>query len=248
MRPFWALLKRELFSLWVTPLAWVLLSTFLLIQGGIFCSILIHYVRDGDANHFGPLSAYFGQQSVLMPISLLMLCPPLTMRSMAEERRSQSIELLICSPATELHVIAAKFLGTWFTYLLVWLPTVLYVFILRTIAPLDLGALFTSYLGLALIGASFIALGILCSALTRSQLTALLLTVFLQFSLFLVGLGEYLLDDGLLRDLSAHLSITGFLEEASRGLIDSRRVILHVSIASWALYIATQLMRSWRRA
>ena len=247
MRALWALLKRELFSLWVTPLAWVLLSTFLLIQGGIFSSIVVHYVRQGDSLHFSAVAAYFGQQSVLRPMSLLMLCPPLTMRSIAEERRTQSIDLLICSPATEWQVILAKFLGAWLTYLSVWLPTILYIFILHTAAPVDWGALLTSYFSLALIGASFIAIGILCSTLAQSQLTALLLTVFLQFFLFLIGLGEYLLDDGPLRELSAHLSITGFLEEASRGLIDSRRIVLHCSLLAWALYLATQLMRSWRR-
>ncbi len=248
MSAFWSLFKRELLSLWVTPLAWVLLCTFLLIQGGIFSSILTHYIRDGQNLHFGVLSAYFGQQSVLMPMSLLLLCPPLTMRSVAEERKTQSIELLLCSPASETQIIIAKFLSSWLTYLLVWLPTILYVFITRQATDLDLGAIFTSYLGLALIGASFISLGILCSTLCQSQLTALLLTVFLLFFLFLFGLGEYLIDDGPLRELSAHLSITGFLEEASRGLIDSRRIILHLSLVTWSLFISIQLMCSWRRA
>jgi ABC-2 type transport system permease protein len=103
-----------------------------------------------------------------------------------------------------------------------------------------------SYFGLFLIGCSHLAIGVLMSALSRSQLTALLLSILFQFGLFLIGLFQYVLEPGLLADVSAHLSVTTLLEETSRGLVDSRRLVLHGSLSLWALFVATRVISSWR--
>ncbi len=96
----WTICKRGLLGLWVTPLAWVLLTAFLLVQGGVFYSILLHSGSLGtEAGVVGPLQAYFGQQSVLLSMTLLFVCPALTMRTFAEERRSGTIEVLPGCPA-----------------------------------------------------------------------------------------------------------------------------------------------------
>ncbi|MCH2107813.1 MAG: ABC transporter permease [Polyangiaceae bacterium] len=246
MRGSFVIFKRELFSFWTTPLAWVLLTVFLGLQGGIFTSIVVHTIQQGSASPFGPLSAYFGQQSILLTISLLLLCPALTMRSFAEERKTLSIDLLLAAPIRSSSIVLGKYLAALATYLLIWLPTVLYALILRPTGTIDLGALLTSYFGLLLIGMSSLALGTLLSALAKSQLVALLLTIGVQFGLFVLGLGEYLLPDGPFRDLCAHLSLASMLEEISRGLLDSRRVIFHLSLTLWATYITTEMVESWR--
>ena len=83
-------------SLWVTPLAWVLLTVFLLLQGIIFYSIVVHFSSMTDlALESGPVQAYFGQDSILLLMTLLLVCPALTMRRFAEERRSGTIEALL---------------------------------------------------------------------------------------------------------------------------------------------------------
>ena len=96
-----AVFRREMLSLWVTPLAWVLLTVFLLLQGITFYSIVVHYSSMTDvALESGPVQAYFGQDSILLLMSLLLICPALTMRSFAEERRSGTIEALMTAPVT----------------------------------------------------------------------------------------------------------------------------------------------------
>ncbi len=243
----WVLFVRELRSLWVTPLAWVLLTSFLLLQGGIFYTVTLHFAQMADgSSEAGPLSAYFGQNSLLLAITLLLLCPALTMRTLAEERKTGSIELLLAAPVSSTDIVLGKYLASLLTYALMWTPTVLYAVVLRTVSEVDWHVIASSYLGIALVGASYLALGILCSALGKSQLIALLLSTLVQFGLFVLGIGEYILDPGPLRDLSAHLSLTTLLEETAKGLIDTRRLVLHGSVSVWALFVTSRLVESWR--
>lgn len=242
------LLRRELLGLWVSPVAWVVLTAFLLLQGGIFYSITIHFSYLGESTlESGPLEAYFGQQSILLSMTLLLLCPALTMRAFAEERRSGTIELLLSAPIGSLGIVLAKYLAVLATYAAIWSPTLLYAFVLRGTGTVDPGALAASYFGLFLVGASYLALGVLASALSHSQMIALVLSVLVQFGLFVIGLGEYVLDPGTTRDISLHLSLTTLLSETSRGIVDSRRVVLHLGLAFWALLSTTELVESWRR-
>lgn len=249
MTPFWATFKRELRGLWVTPLAWVLLVTFLVLQGGVFYSITVHFSQLGEGgSDGGPLQAYFGKQSLLMAFTLLLLCPALTMRSFAEERKSGSIELLLSAPISAPSLVLGKYLSVFITYLLIWCPTTLYAYLLRETGSLHWPTLLSSYLGIALVGLSYLALGLLMSALSKSQLIALLLTSGLIFGLFVLGIGEYIFADGLLRDFSAYVSLTSFLEETSKGVLDTRRLTLHFSLTAWALFVTTRVVGSWRSA
>jgi ABC-2 type transport system permease protein len=245
----WTICKRELLSLWVTPLAWVLLTAFLLVQGGVFYSILLHSSSLGtEAGEVGPLQAYFGQQSVLLSMTLLFVCPALTMRTFAEERRSGTIEVLLAAPLTSASLVLGKYAAVLVTYVLMWAPTLLYAVILRDTGNVEPRVLAISYGGILLVGAGYLAVGTLMSALSRSQLVALLLSVFLQFGAFILGIGEYVLDEGALRDVSAYVSLTTLLEETSRGLLDSRRLVLHLSITVWALYVTVRVVESWRES
>ena len=92
MRGFWPIFKRELFSLFVTPLAWVLLTAFLLVQGLHFFLIVTHFANQADLSvDSGPVQSFFGQ-TILPYLPLLLICPLLTMRLFAEERRTGTIE------------------------------------------------------------------------------------------------------------------------------------------------------------
>src|SRR4029079_18422500 len=123
---FAAVYRREMLSLWVTPLAWVLLVVFLLLQGTIFYSIVVHFTSLADlAVETGPVEAYFGQESVFLLMTLLLICPALTMRTFAEERRSGTIEALLTAPVTPGGVVFGKYLAVLSTYAVMWAPTVL---------------------------------------------------------------------------------------------------------------------------
>lgn len=247
MTGYLAIFRREMLSLWVTPLAWVLLVVFLLLQGTIFYSIVVHFSSLADlAVETGPVEAYFGQESVFLLMTLLLICPALTMRTFAEERRSGTIETLLTAPVTPTAVVLGKYTAVLTTYLAMWAPTCLYVVVLRNTGAVDWHTVASSYFGLFGIGAAYLALGTLMSSMAKSQLIALLLAIFAEFGLFVLGVGEYVFEPGLLRDLCAHVSMSSQMEEMSRGIIDLRRVIFDASVAGASLFTTARVVDSWR--
>lgn len=246
MSGFWAIYRREMLSLWVTPLAWVLLAAFLLIQGASFFSMVAHLASLPAASvDAGPVQAYFGQ-SIFLVLSLLLVCPALTMRLFAEERRAGTVETLLTAPVTSAGVVLGKYAATLSTYVLMWLPTVLYVVILRKTGQVDWPVVASSYLGVLGIGAGYLAIGTLMSALTTSQLIAFLLTAMLQLGLVVLGVAEYIVEPGWMRELCGYVSVLSQMEELSKGLIDLRRVVYDVSLAALPLFVTTRVVETWR--
>jgi ABC-2 type transport system permease protein len=244
---FWAIFRRELWSLWVTPLAWVLLFVFLGLQGTSFFLLVDHFSKSADmALNTGPIQSYFA--SLFVPVSLLLVCPALSMRLFAEERRQGTVETLLTAPVSALSVVLGKYVATLCTYLVMWLPTVLYVVILRDTGAVDWGVVGASYLGVALLGAAYLAVGTLMSALTQSQLVALLLTTFTLFGLFILGIGERVFDPGFLLDISSHVSVLSQLEDFSKGVLDSRRVVFDLSLVWLPLFLCVRVVDGWRLA
>jgi ABC-2 type transport system permease protein len=236
-------------SLWVTPLAWVLLGVFLILQGGIFYSILAHFASFAELSvDAGPLGAYFGQSSIFLLMTLLLVCPALSMRTLAEERRSGTIETLLTAPVGSTGVVLGKYAAALVTYALIWLPTLLYVVILRKTGTVDWLVVLSSYLGLFLVGAQYLSIGLFASALSKSQFVALLITVLIQFGLFVLGIGEYIFDPGLLRDVCAYVSLAGHMEDFSKGIVDTRRLLYDASLAIFCLFLTVRVVDSWRRA
>jgi ABC-2 type transport system permease protein len=249
MSGFTAIFRREMLSLWVTPLAWVLLGVFLILQGGIFYSIIVHFSTFTDLSvDDGPLGAYFGQNSVFLLMTLLLVCPALSMRLLAEERRSGTIEALLTAPVGAGGVVLGKYAAALVTYVVMWLPTLLYVVILRKTGSVDWLVIGASYLGLFLVGAQYLAIGALASALSKSQFVALLITVLIQFGLFVLGIGEYIFDPGALHEVCSYVSLSGHMEDFSKGIVDTRRVLYDVTLAVFCLFLAIRVVDSWRRA
>jgi ABC-2 type transport system permease protein len=104
----------------------------------------------------------------------------------------------------------------------------------------------SSYLGLFGIGGAYLALGTLMSSMSKSQLIALLLAIFAEFGLFVLGVGEYVFEPGLVHDVCAHLSIGSQMEEMSRGIVDLRRIVFDGSIAITSLFVTSRVVDSWR--
>ena len=104
MRSFWPIYKRELFAFFVTPLAWVLITVFLLVQGMHFFLLIDHFANLGPAaSDQTPIQAFFGN-TILLYLVLFLLVPPMTMRLFAEERRSGTIETLLTTPVSTVAV------------------------------------------------------------------------------------------------------------------------------------------------
>jgi ABC-2 type transport system permease protein len=241
-----AIYRREMLSLWVTPLAWVLLFIFLLLQGASFYQILIHFASFSNVSiDQGPVQAYFGQ-SLFLVLTLLLVCPALTMRLFAEERRSGTIETLLTAPVSATDVVLAKYLATLTTFVLMWAPTVLYIVILRTTGHVDWHVVAASYLGVIGVGAGYLAVGTLMSAMTRSQLIAMMLTALVIFGLLIFGIGERIFDAGPLRELCAHVSVLSQVDELSKGIVDARRLVFDGTLVVLSLFVTIRVVDSWR--
>jgi ABC-2 type transport system permease protein len=244
MIALWAIYRREMLALWVTPLAWLLSFAFLLLQGVSFYIVVDHYTHFTSVSVSGPVETYFS--SLFMPLSLLLVCPALSMGAFAEERRSGTIEGLLTAPVNAASVVHAKYLAALSTYVLLWLPTLLYVVIVRNVADIDWNVIVSSYTGLFFIGAAYLAIGVLMSAIARSQLLAVMLTTLVLFGLFILGVGERVFDPGVLQAVCAHVSILSQLEDFARGVIDMRRLVFDSSLVSLCLFLTRRVVDSWR--
>jgi ABC-2 type transport system permease protein len=240
----WAVYRREMLSLWVTPLAWLLLFAFLLLQGVSFYIVVDHFTHFTSMAVDGPVQSYFS--SLFIPFTLLFICPALTMGSFAEERKSGTLETLLTAPVSAAAVVHAKYLAALSTYVLLWLPTLLYVIIVRNAADVDPAVIASSYAGLFGVGVAYLSIGLLMSAITKSQLLALMMTTLVLFGLFIMGVGERVFDPGMLRDICAHVSVLSQLEDFSRGIIDVRRLVFDSSVASFCLFLTRRVVDSWR--
>jgi ABC-2 type transport system permease protein len=104
----------------------------------------------------------------------------------------------------------------------------------------------TSYLGVFGVGAQYIALGTMMSAVARSQLVALILSSIVILGFFLLGLGEFVLDEGPAREMCSYVSVWSQMGELSKGIVDSRRLVLDGSLVLFPLFVTTRLVDAWR--
>lgn len=247
MRAFWPIFKRELFAFFVTPLAWVLIVVFLLVQGMHFFVLVDHFNgQEQIASDQSPLQAFFGN-TVLLYLVVFLLVPPMTMRLFAEERRSGTIEPLMTAPVSSAAVVLAKYAAALVTYVAMWAPTLLYVVILRRTGEVDWGVAASSYLGVLLVGAAYLAVGLLASALTRSQFLALVVTALFILALFIAGVAEFVAREGtVLHAVSAHVSVWSHMNDFANGVVDSRRLVFYATMIALPLYGATRTVSSWR--
>ncbi len=249
MRGFWPIFKRELFGFFVTPLAWVLIVVFLLVQGMHFFLLVDHFSSQTEiVSDQTPLSAFFGN-TVLLYVVLFLLVPPLTMRLFAEERRSGTIETLLTVPVSPAAVVLAKYAAALTTYAAMWLPTTYYLVVLDRTGKIDVPVAAASYLGVFLVGAAFLSIGLWMSALTKSQFLALVLTALIILVLFIIGVAEFVTKDGTwMNAVASHVSIWAQMNEFSSGLIDSRRLCFDFALILVPLYLTVRTVDSWRGA
>lgn len=246
MTGFWPVFKRELFSTFVTPVAWALIVVFLFLQGLNFYMLVVHFTNQVEvAVDRGPVQWFFGE-TVLFYLPMLMLPPALTMRLFAEERRAGTIESLLTAPISTTGVVLAKWTAAFVTYLIAWAPTLLYMVVLRRAGEIDWHVVGACYLGVALIGAAFISVGTLMSSMTKSQFVALLASFAMVFGLFIIGIGEFVFDTGPVHDLCSYVSVWSQMADFSKGLIDSRRVVFDLSLTVVPLFVTVRAVDAWR--
>jgi ABC-2 type transport system permease protein len=246
VRAFWPIYKRELFAFFVTPLAWVLITVFLSLQGLNFYLIIDTFATRVEPSDQTPLQAFFGN-TVLLYMVLFLLVPPMTMRLFSEERRSGTIEPLMTAPVSSVAVVLAKYAAVVTTYVAMWVPTLLYLVILKRAGDVDLKAAAAAYLGVTLVGASYLSVGLLMSAATDSQFLALVLTALVILALFLLGIGEFIAREGTtLQAVCSHVSVWAQMNDFASGIIDTRRLAFDATLIVGPLFLTTKVVDSWR--
>ncbi len=243
MRTFFALWRRELAACFLSPIAYVMLMFFLLVTGCGFYWLV--------KEHLEVMRAAQGLMVVIWACMLIVL-PILTMRAFAEERKSGTFETLMTAPVHDSAVVLAKFAGSLLFFLLMCLPTLLYLLAIQLLSPetahlLDAGAIAGGYLSVALIASAFIAMGLLASALTSNQIIAAIASFSVMSILFFGGLFEpHLSRSPAVREIGGYLSSALHLMEAARGIFDSRTLVLYLSLTVFFLFATVKTISTRR--
>ena len=248
MRPAWTIAKREVFAYFVSPIAYVVTVVWL-----IWCGLQYYLLAGLYAGapslsaSSNPLSAFFGG-SVLFFIPLLVFAPVLSMRLLAEERHTGTLETLLTAPITTAHVVIGKYLAGLTFWIALWVPTLLYVWITRQFGNVDMGAVLSSYIGVIGIGIYYMAIGLAMSALAKNQITAALLTFMILAGLFAVGLLSFIESFAAYRDAIDYISLWGHMQAFSKGIVDSRFLVFDLSVAALFVYLAWRVLegRRWQ--
>jgi ABC-2 type transport system permease protein len=238
-------MKRELASFFMSPLAYVVLTSWLVWNGVVFWVLTEFYARNAvSSGAASPLSAFFGG-SVLFFIPLLVFVPVLTMRLMAGEKQSGTIETLMTAPVSETTVILGKYGASLVMWCALWLPTVVYAWIMSQHGSVDWGATASSYFGVFCLGAYFMAVGLLMSTLASTQIIAAVLSFVALGVLFTVGIGEFVFD-GAAREVCAYVSMWGHMQSFSKGVVDTRYLVFDLSIAVLAVGLSIGALKARR--
>ena len=242
----WTLYKKELSSFFASLIGYLTIAVFLVLTG------LMLWVLRSDFNILD--YGYAGMDGLFLigPFLYLFLIPAITMRSLAEERRTGTMEMLMTRPLSDWTIVFAKFLASWTLVLISLLPTVVcYVSVYLLGDPvgnIDTGSVVGSYIGLLLLGGAFVAIGLFCSSLTSNQIVSFILAALLCAAGY-VGF-ESLYNLGLSGDAGLFVKRLGMSHHygsISRGVIDTRDVVYFLSVMVLFL-MATRLVlqsRQW---
>ncbi len=245
MKSAWLVLKRELASFFLSPLAYVVLTSWLVWNGVVFWVLTEFYSRNAvSSGASSPLSGFFGG-SALFFIPLLVFVPVLTMRLVAGEKQTGTLEILMTAPVSETSVIFGKYGASLVIWCVLWLPTVIYAWIMSQHGSVDWGAVASSYFGIFWLGTYFMAIGLLMSVLAPTQIIAAVLSFVALGVLFTLGIGEFVLD-GAARDVCAHLSMWGHMQGFSKGVVDTRYLVFDLSVAVLAVGLSIGALKARR--
>ncbi len=250
MSKFFTLLKREIRSYFYSPIAYVVLVFFLLVSGFDFY-IQLSFMN-GRPVGYTVQEAFFN--SVFFWFAFVLIFPLITMRLFSEEFKLGTIEPLMTAPVRDWQVVLSKFFGALFFYVVLWLPTLLYFFVFQKVtgqpAANSMGAYLGTYLMLLLLGMFYLSVGCLASVLTKNQIVAAIISFCTITLLFFLGLVSFIIQDvsSTTRQLLGYFSAIEQMGTLSRGEIDTRPMVLYISMTVVMLTLTHQAFQSrkWR--
>jgi ABC-2 type transport system permease protein len=224
--------KKELKSYFNSPVAYIVITAFLLIAGWFFAT-----------NFFLMGQATVRTVMTIIPLIYLIFAPAITMRTIAEEKKSGTIELLVTMPTRDADIVVGKFLAALSLLGIALLFTLVYTITASLLGKLDFGATFGGYLGLLLVGAVYLAIGIFASSLTENQIVAFIIGVTIIFALYMLD-KVIMFVPGFMASFLEYLSVDYHFNSIARGVIDSRDIIYYLSVTGFALVLAVKSLES----
>ncbi len=224
MRQAFFIFKREFRTYFVSPIAYIVISFFLLVTGWFFFTTFFLYNQASLRNFFS-----------LLPIIFSFVVPAITMRLFSEEFNVGSYETLLTMPVTFLDVVLGKFMASVAFIVAMLIPTLAYPITVGFLGQLDWGPVVGGYTGAILLGAAFSAIGLLSSSMTRNQIIAFITGMAICFSLVLIDKMLFFLPRFSLVFFQ-YLGADHHFQNISKGIIDSRDILYFLSISFIGLY------------
>lgn len=229
--------QREIKSYFFSPIAYVVISVFLILAGYFFAGNLTF---SQEASLRGSMSTF--------QFFLMLFSPVITMRLLAEETKiGGTIETLMTTPVTDFDVVFGKFLAALSLYTVMILPTWIYVFFLTLFGNPDFGPITSSYIGLILMGGFYVSVGLFASAITKSQIVGavigLAILMIFYFAGFFSSYGE-----GWFYETLRYIGTYDHWQSFTKGIVDTRDVIYYLSFTALFLFFTVRILesRKWR--
>ncbi len=228
MNKIWILTKRELKSFFDSLMAYIMMVLFLGFSG------FFTWLYGSDVFFIGQASmqAFFG----IAYWTLFFFIPALTMRLIAEENRVGTLELILTKPVSDWQFVVGKFLATFLLIIIALALTIPYYITIWSIGPIDHGAVWTGYLGLALMSAAYISIGVFASSITNNQIVSFLLALFIGIFFHIIFGVLSNSFTGVFGGIFDYLNLSTHYESVSRGVIDTKDIIYFLSIIFIGLF------------
>jgi len=243
---------KELRSYFGSPVAWVLMGLFAILFG-YFYNVYLNFFVSPMQQQFGPPPTKNVNNEMIRPllqnasVLILFLLPMITMRTYSEEKRSGTIELLLTSPVTDVQIILGKFVGAIGLYAGLLAVTFLYVILLFGFGSPEWKPILSGYLGLFLLGASFVSIGLFISSTTKNQMVAgaasfVVLLMFWIINWFADSSGPTT------AAILNYLSVTQHFDDFGKGVIDTKHLVFYASFIAFGLFLTLKSVDSerWR--
>lgn len=259
MAKMWAIFEREMKSYFVAPIAYVVIALFIAIVGIFFYLILASFVQrcyeiDLYAQQWQqtapPLNLhewvtrpFFGNVETIA----LMILPLITMKLFAEEKKNGTIELLQTSPITTAQLVLGKYAAAVALYLMMLAITLVYMLFLFLYGKPEIAQIFSGYLGMWLIGSSYLAIGLLFSTFSDNQIVAAVSTIAVILMFWAIGWVTDFLSPAVGK-FFGQLSLIEHFEDFEKGVIDSKHIVFYLSFIFMGLFLSYVSLESsrWR--
>lgn len=241
-----ALYFKEIKSFLSSIIGYIFILIYLIASG------LFHWIISYNTNLLEGTEADLIPFFNLSPVIFLILIPAITMRSIAEERRTGTIELLFTRPISDLKILLAKYFAGVTLLIIALIPTFIYYISMYNLGSpvgvIDGGATFTSYIGLVLLGSTFVAIGVFASSLTSSQIVAFILSMFLCWVFYdgLKLLGSFNLM-GKFDFVVQYISLSYHYDAIKRGVIDTSDMVYFFSIIGLFIFAALTVIKTLKK-